>query len=251
MVRPMTDAARFLFVLPILAAALPAHAADRAFPVGDFDRLVIEGPYRVHLVVGPTTTARASGTRDGLDRVSIETNGTSLRIRPQRNVWGAAAGSDPGPVTIELSTRVLRSARLLGPATLDVEGAGTGVAPGGRDVELSVQGSGTLRATRVTADTLSLGLLGSGSLEVAGTAATLRGQFQGTGSVAAANLAAGTATITTNTAGNVALQVNGRAEITAYGVGTVAVTGRPACVLNGAGAAQVSCGAASNQGQAR
>lgn len=236
---------RFLLALPILAAALPAHAADRPYPVSDFDRLVVEGPYRVHLVVGRATTARAHGTRDGLDRTSIESNGTTLRIRPQRNTWGANAGGDPGPVTIELTTRSLRSARLVGPATLEVEGAG------GLNVEFMVEGSGTLRATRVAADALSLGLLGAGTLEIAGTAKTLRGQFQGTGSIAAATLAADAATITSNTAGTVALQVNGRAEITAYGLGTVAVSGHPACVLTGTAAAQVNCGGTSNQRQAR
>ena len=234
-----------LAILALLAAAAPAAAADRPYPVADFDRLVIEGPYRVHLVVGGPTTARANGTRDGLDRVSIETNGTTLRIRPQRGIWGAGANVDPGPVTIELTTRNLRSARLLGPATLDVEGAG------GLNVELMVQGSGTLRATRVAADALTLGLLGDGALDVTGTAKTLHGQFQGTGSVAAASLAADAATITTNTVGAVALQVNGRAEISAYGLGTVTIAGAPACVLNGPGASQVRCGVASDQGQAR
>ena len=242
--------ARFLLVLPLLAAAMPTAAADRPYPVSDFDRLVVEGPYRVHLVVGRATTVRANGTREGLDRVSIETSGTTLRVRPQRNLWGAGAGTDPGPVTIEMTTRNLRSARLLGPATLDVDGAH------GLNVEFMVEGSGTLRATRLAVDALSLGLLGAGTLELAGTAKTLRSQFQGTGSVAAATLAADAATVTTNTAGNVALQVNGRAEITAYGLGTVAITGRPACVLSGSGAAQVSCGAPnsnnpSNQRQAR
>jgi hypothetical protein len=236
---------RFLPALALLAAATPALAADRPYPVADFDRLVVEGPYRVHLVVGRATTARANGTREGLDRMSLETNGTTLRIRPQRNAWSAGAGTDPGPVTIELTTRSLRSARLVGPATLDVEGAG------GLNVAFMVEGSGTLRATRVAADALSLGLLGAGVLDVAGTAKTLRGQFQGTGSVAAANLAADAATITANTMGNVALQVNGRAEITAYGLGAVTVTGRPACVLSGAGASQVSCGRPSNQRQPR
>ena len=241
---------RFLFALPILAAALPAQAADRPYPVADFDRLVVEGPYRVHLVVGRATTVRANGTREGLDRVSIETSGTTLRIRPQRNLWGANAGTDPGPVTIELTTRRLRSARLLGPATLDVEGAGAGAAPGGKDVELMVQGSGTVRATRVAADTLSLGLLGAGSIEVAGAAEILRGQFQGTGNVSAASLVAGTATITANTAGTIALQVNGRTEIIAYGLGPVTVAGRPACTVSGPGASQVRCGV-SDQGQRR
>jgi len=234
----------FLAVFALLACAAPASAADRAFSVADFDRLVIEGPYRVHLVVGRATTARANGTREGLDRVSIEASGQTLRIRARRDGWGASAGADPGPVTIELTTRMLRSARLLGPATLDLEGAN------GLNVDLMVEGSGTLRATRVAADALSLGLLGAGSLEVAGAAKTLRGQFQGTGSVDAANLAADAATITANTSGNVALQVNGRAEINAYGVGTVIIGGRPACVLSGSTAAQVRCGT-SNQRQAR
>ena len=225
-----------LFLITLFAAAAPARAADRPYPVGDFDRLVVEGPYRVHLVVGRATTARANGAREGLDRVSIETNGQTLRIRPQRNTWGAEGSANPGPVTIELTTRMLRSARLLGPATLDVEGAG------GLNVEFMVQGSGTLRATRVAADALSLGLLGAGSLDVTGTAKTLRGQFQGTGSVAAARLAADAATITANTVGDVALQVNGRAEVTAYGLGTVTIGGAAVCVLSGPGASQVRCG---------
>src|ERR1043165_4549088 len=208
-----------LALLPLFAAAAPAHAADRPYPVADFDRLVVEGPYRVHLVVGRATTARANGTREGLDRVSIETSGQTLRIRPIRNRWGANEGTDPGPVTIELTTRLLRSARLVGPATLDVEGARAGAT--GLALDFMVEGSGTLRATRVDADALTLGLLGAGSLEVTGAAKTLRGQFQGTGSVAARNLAADAATITSNTTGTVALQVNGRAEVTAYGLGPV------------------------------
>lgn len=238
-----------LAFLTLIALAAPAHAADRPVPVSDFDRLIVEGPYRVQLLVGRATTAVASGTREGLDRVSIEAAGRTLRIRPRRNLWGATAAVDPGPVTIRLTTRSLRSARLLGPAVLEVEGAG------GLAVELMVEGSGTLRATRVAADALSLGLLGAGSLEVAGTARTLRARFQGTGSVAAAGLVADSATITANTVGSVALSVNGRAEITAYGLGSVTIGGTPACQVNGPGAANVRCGPAasraSDQGQAR
>jgi hypothetical protein len=234
-----------LMFLALAFAAAPAPAADRPYPVSDFDRLVVEGPYRVRLVVGGATTAIASGTRGGLDRVSIESAGQTLRIRPRRHQWGANPGTDPGPVTIALRTRTLRSVRLLGPAVLEVEGAG------GLAVEFMVEGSGTLRATRVAADALSLGLLGAGSLEVAGTAKTLRGQFQGTGSVAAAGLAADSATITTNTVGSVALRVSGRAEVTAYGLGIVTIAGSPACVLSGPSSTQVRCGGGSDQGQAR
>ena len=183
--------------------------------------------------------------------MSIESAGQTLRIRPRRNQWGANSGADPGPVTIELRTRTLRSARLLGPAVLEVEGAGAGVAPGGR-ISNSWSRAAARSAPPASSPTRSsLGLLGAGSLDVSGSAETLRGQFQGTGNVAAASLVADSATITTNTVGSVALRVNGRAEVTAYGLGPVTIAGTPACVLSGSGAAQVRCGGNSDQGQAR
>jgi putative autotransporter adhesin-like protein len=227
------------------ALAAPAAAADRTFPVPDFDRVIVEGPFRVRLVVGGATRAVASGTREGLDRVSVEVRGQTMRIRPGRGIWSGRPGADPGPVTIALTTRMLRSARTIGPARLEIEGAA------GLNVEFIVEGSGTIRATRVAAENLALGLIGSGGLDVAGTARSLRGQFQGTGNVEATQLAAQNATITANTLGNVTLTVNGPAAVTAYGLGDVVVAGRPACTLSGPGAAQVRCGPASDQRQNR
>jgi hypothetical protein len=226
--------------LALFALAAPAAAADRVFPVADFDRVIVEGPYRVRLVVGRATRAVASGTRDGLDRVSVEVSGQTLRVRRARGVWSGRPGVDPGPVTIALTTRTLRSARTIGPARLEIEGAA------GLNVEFMVEGAGTIRASRVAAENLALGLQGSGALEIAGTARSLRGQFQGTGNVEATQLAAQAAIVTTNTLGNVALTVNGPAAITAYGLGDVTVGGRPACTSTGPGAAQVRCGAAAS-----
>jgi hypothetical protein len=234
-----------LAALALAAVAAPAAAADRVFPVADFDRVIVEGPFRVSLVVGRATTAVASGTRDGLDRISVEVHGQTLRIRRGRGIWSGRPGADPGLVTIALTTRTLRLGRTVGPARLEVDGAA------GLNVEFVVEGGGTIRATRVAAENLVLGLIGSGGLEIAGTARSLRGQFQGTGTVAATQLAAQGATITTNTLGNVALTVNGPAAITAYGLGDVTIAGRAACTLSGPGAAQVRCLAASDQRQNR
>lgn len=234
-----------LACLALLALAAPAGAADRVFPVADFDRVIVEGPFRVHLVVGRATRAVASGTRDGLDRVSVEVRGQTMRIRPARGIWSGRPGVDPGPVTVALTTRMLRSARTIGPGRLEIEGAA------GLNVEFMVEGGGTIRATGVAAENLVLGLTGSGALELAGTARSLRGRFQGTGTVEATPLAALAATVTTNSLGKVALTVNGPAAITAYGLGEVVVAGRAVCTLTGPGAAQVRCGAASDQRQNR
>ncbi|HKR23921.1 MAG TPA: DUF2807 domain-containing protein [Allosphingosinicella sp.] len=223
-------------LLALAALAAPAGAADRRYSVYDFDRVVIAGPYAVRLVVGPPSSAVASGTREALDRLSVDVQGQTLRIRRGTSGWGGTPGADTGLVTITLATRSLRSARLIGPGTLEVTGAR------GLNVEFTVEGSGRLRAASLDADTLSLGLLGSGTLEIAGSADVLRGDFQGTGNVEAARLVAGNATITTNTAGAVALTVNGPAAITANGLGEVTVLGSAVCTLTGPGADQVRCG---------
>src|ERR1700741_301455 len=99
------------YLIPFLALtafAAPAFAEDRHFAIEDFDRVIAEGPYVVHLVVGRATSAIAHGSRDALDRMSLAVQGMTLRIRRNRNAWGGASTADPGAVTIDLTTRALR-----------------------------------------------------------------------------------------------------------------------------------------------
>lgn len=227
---------RILAALLALAAfAAPAYAVDRRLSVTDFDRVVVEGPYRVRLITGRPSSATVSGSLAALDRITVDVQGQTLRIRRNRSGWGGAPGADAGPVMIELSTRRLRSARLVGPAQLEVQGAA------GLNVEFTVEGSGTLRAAGVNADNLALGLIGSGRIEIGGRAGVLRGDFQGTGTVDASSLDARNATVTNTSSGDVLLSVRGPAAITNNGVGTVRVTGAPVCTIEGLNAAQVLC----------
>lgn len=226
-------------VLALAGLAAPAAAADHNYSVTDFDRVVVTGPYTVQLVVGRPSSAVARGSRDALDRLTVDVQSRTLRIQPNRSAWGGTPGADVGPVTILLATRDLRSVRAIGPATVDVEGGR------GLNLEFLVQGSGRLRATGVAADNVSLGLLGSGRLEVAGTARALVADVQGTGDVEASRLLAQNARLNTTTIGTVALNVNGPVTVNANGLGSVAVTGRPVCTVRGPGAGQVRCGAAS------
>lgn len=235
---------RILATLLALAAfAAPAGAIDRRLSVTDFDRVIVEGPYQIRLVIGRASSAIVSGSLAALDRVTVDVQGQTLRIRRNRSAWGGAAGADGGPVTIELTTRRLRSARLVGPARLDVQGAA------GLNVEFAVEGSGTIRAAGVNADTLSLGLIGAGRIEIGGAAGVLRGDFQGGGSVDASTLSVRQATVANTSSGEVLLAVRGPITITNNGLGSVRVSGAPACTIRGIGAAQVAC--ASDQRQHR
>lgn len=223
------------FVL-LIASAAPAAAAERRYSVTDFDRIVVEGPYIVRLSVGRSTSAVASGSQAALDRVSVDVSGQTLRIRRNRSSWGGNPGAQEGPLTIELVTRTLRSARLIGPASLDIDRAA------GQRVDLIVEGSGRLRAANVAADNLSLGLAGSGRLEIAGTAEILNADIQGTGDVEASQLRADHATIIAGTTGEVTLQVGRVATVNAYGLGNVTVAGGADCTIRGPSADLVRCG---------
>lgn len=228
---------RILFaLLGLFALAAPVAAADRRYPVTDFDRIVVEGPYVVRVAIGRTTTASANGSQDALDRLSIDVSGTTLRIR-RNTQWAGTPSAQPGVLTVTLSTRNLRSVRLVGPASFEVDGVR------GQRVDLTVEGSGRLRAGNIAADTLQLGLRGAGRLELTGRAGILRADVQGTGELAAAGLTADNATLMTTTMGNVSLTARTSASVTANGLGEVVISGRPACTVRGQGAGQVRCGA--------
>jgi putative autotransporter adhesin-like protein len=224
-----------------LAMAAPAAAAERRYAVADFERVVVEGPYIVRLTAGPASAATASGSPAALDRVSIDVSGRTLRIRRVRSSWGGNPGAQEGPLTVELATRMVRSVRLIGPARLDVDRVE------GLRVDLIVEGSGHLRATNVEADNLSLGLAGSGRLEVAGAAENLTADIQGTGDVDASALRVQSAAITTTTTGNVAAFAARSANVNALGLGEVTILGSPACTVRGANAGLVRCGSDQRQ----
>jgi hypothetical protein len=239
---------RILFAaLTSIALSTPTVAAERRFSVTDFDRVVVEGPYIVRLTAGRASSATASGSQAALDRLSLDVSGQTLRIRRNRQYWGGGnSGGQQGPLEIDLVTRSLRSARLIGPARLEVDRVE------GLRVDLIVEGAGTLRATNVAADNLSLGLAGAGRIEIAGTAKAVIADVQGTGDLDAARLRAENARITTTTTGTVAMAVTRDADINALGLGAVAISGRPACTVHGVSADQVRCGDGSlNQRQQR
>lgn len=225
----------FLALLALALSAVPAAAAERRYSVTDFDRIVVEGPYIVRLTVGTSTTAVASGSQAALDRASVDVQGQTLRIRRNRSSWAGGSGAQEGPLTIELTTRNLRSARLVGPASVDIDRAA------GLRVTMIVEGSGRLRAANVEADNLEIGLAGSGRIELAGTAETITADIQGSGDVDASRLRGETATITTGTTGEVAFHTVRAATVNAFGLGNVTVAGGGDCTVRGPSADLVRC----------
>src|SRR5262245_8441523 len=105
--RPVRAGGAFRSSPPLLAllalASLPVAAAtpatERNFSVNGFDRIRIDGPYKVALKTNVAPYAKASGTPVSLDGVSIKVEGRTLVVRSGGSGWGGYPGEGRGPVT--------------------------------------------------------------------------------------------------------------------------------------------------------
>src|SRR4030095_4604040 len=145
----------------LLLASLPANVfgapvSQRNYSVPSFDRIRIDGPYKVELKTNVSPFARATGSPLSLDGLSIGVEGRTLVVRAGSGGWGGYSGEDRGPVTIEVGTPDLKTAWINGSGALSVDRIR------GLSFDLSIQGSGTARLDGVDVDPVEAGILGGG-----------------------------------------------------------------------------------------
>lgn len=224
-----------LAILPLLLAlAAPAAAAERSFTVTGFDRVRLDGPYRVHLTTGVPPFARASGSPAALDRVAIDVQGRTLVVRPNRSSSAAYPGETTGPVEIALGTHDLGAAWLNGAGSLTI----TRIK--GLSFDLALQGTGSAVVEQAQVDQLKIGISGAGNARIAGSAPKLTALVRGTSVLDAGGLTARDATIGAEGPSLVRLTATNRVRVEAQGVATVELGGNPACTVRAEGSAVVS-----------
>jgi hypothetical protein len=228
---------RTFLIAAIAAAAIavPATAATRNFGVNSFDKIRVEGPYKIKLTTGVPVFARASGGSAALDRISIESQGSTLIVHPNRSSWGSGyPGQDLGTVEIEIGTHELVSAWLNGSGVLGIDKVK------GLSFDLSVQGSGSTSIAQVDVDQLNVTVAGTGNATLAGRAAKTTAIIRGISSLDATGLVVKDATIGADGAATIKAQVTNSAKVDASGPATIAFTGKPACTVRVSGSTSVS-----------
>ena len=226
---------RIMFALSLLATA-PAQAAERRYTVTDFDKIIVEGPFGVTVTTGKAPSAAASGSSDALERVSVDVQGRTLRIRPNRSAWGGYPGAQTGGVRIIVSTHDLRQAQLIGSGSLSIDKAK------GLRFDAALSGSGRVSIGAVDADNLMLGALGTGRMEISGKARLARLTAQGAAAIDGTALLTEDAEVNAATSGDVAVGARRTAKVSASGAGNVEIIGSPACTVKASGAGLVRCG---------
>lgn len=225
--------------LLIALAALPAFssaadAATRNFGITGFEKVRVEGPYKVRLATGVAPFASASGSQAAIDRIAIEMRGNTLVVHAGSSSWGGYPGQDTGPVEISLGTHDLNSAWLTGSGAIAIDRIK------GLSFDLSVQGSGAAVIGDTRVDQLNISVGGTASATLAGQADKVTAVVRGVSSLDAANLAVNDATIGAEGTATVSANVSNAVTVDGNGPVTVTFSGGPACTLRVNGSANVS-----------
>ena len=224
------------FRLPLLlliVAAPPANAATRNFGVSGFDRIRVEGPFKVRVTTGIPPMARSSGTAQSLDALSVETQGRTLVIKTGSR-WGGYPGASAGPVEIEIGTHELSSATIAGSGSLAISQVK------GLTFDLALHGSGVASIASADVDQFKLSQSGSGLVSLAGSALRLTAVVRGVSSLDGRALNVKDATIGAEGPATVRLSVSETAKVEARGAATVELAGTPVCNSKTEGSATVS-----------
>lgn len=217
-----------------VALAVPAGAATRNFGITSFEKVRVDGPFKVTLTTGVAPFARATGSPAALDRVAIDVRGNTLVVHNNLDSWGGYPGKDVGPVEVSLGTHDLSAAWLNGSGSLAIDRVK------GLSFDLSVQGSGAGEIGQTSVDQLNVSVVGTASARLAGQAAKLTAVIRGISNLDAAALSSKDATLGADGAATIAANVRGSATVDASGPATVRLTGSPSCTLRVSGSASVS-----------
>jgi hypothetical protein len=227
MIRTVTLAA-------LLLAAAPATAAERNYSVTSFDRIRVDGPYRVKLTTGVAPFAKATGSAAAIEGVSIAVQGRTLVIQGNPSAWGGYPGQSPGPVELAVGTHEISTAWLNGAGALSVSKVK------GLSFDIAVQGSGSVAVADLTVDQLKLGISGMGSATIAGSAQKATAIIRGNSSLDASALNVKELTLGADGGATIKAVATDTAKVDARGTAGIELAGSPACIVNAQGSATVS-----------
>jgi len=226
-----------LGVMLIAAAALPAQAATRAFPVPDFARLRVEGPYTVRVRTGAKVSVRASGPQDRIDRLIVEPRGQTLVVTGERGWnWNMLRWSGGGTVIVDITVPMLESADLSGPGDVTIDSIRATA------FTARLSGPGDLTVVRLDSDRLRADLSGPGGLTISGKAGRTTVSLTGPGDFHGNGLVVDHLDATLTGPGTIAVGPTRVARATLTGPGDIVIAGTPRCTVKKTGPGSIICG---------
>ena len=212
--------------------AAPAFAAERNFPVTDFEQIVLAGSTDISVTTGSRVSVVAVGADADIDRLDIRVEGNRLLVGTKKGNW---TWSTREGVKLRVTVPNLSAATISGSGDMDinrVKGPFSG----------RISGSGDMSIAAVDATTLNLAISGSGEIEAAsGRCGAGNFATTGSGDIDAANVRCETLSATVTGSGNVDGQATATATLRVTGSGNVKVTGGARCTTSTTGSGTTRC----------
>lgn len=235
-----------VFGITVACSAVPAcgeargeggPTVERNYPVGAFTRIAVAGPYEVDVRSGSAPSVRASGPERSIERMEVEVDGDTLRIRPQRrnglNLGWSRSGE---PVRLAVTVPSLAAAEIAGSGEIGVDRIA------GESFEGAIAGSGDLRLGNVEVGRLKVAIAGSGEVRAqGGRARQAEYEIAGSGGIDMGSLTAETATVSIAGSGGISASATRTASVDITGSGNVRMRGGARCQVSKTGSGNVDC----------
>lgn len=234
----MTLTMRWAALAAAVLLALPASAAEKRYGLTSFETIEVNADVIVEVTTRAPVSAVASGSQGALDRLTLEARDGKLVIGEKKFAGDEKRRSPEGPVTVRVNAANLRAAMLGGAGSLRIDKLK------GARVTIGLRGPGQIMVGDVSADRLSVAMVGNGSMTLGGRAKQAQMTLSGAGMVDAGKLAVDELISDSEGAGDHVLNAVKTAAITTRGIGKTVVLGRPACTVRNVGSGSVTCGPA-------
>ncbi len=225
-----------MLALNFAALVAPAQAAERKFSISSFEDVRVIGSVNVFITTdrGVSASAEASN-REILDRVSLRKSGSQLIVSVKPKAGGNNRFSADEPVTVTLSSYIIKSITHSGSGTVSLDTLG------GANPKARLNGFGVLTINDVDSDTLDVAMNGGGQMVIAGKATKGKVQLLGASIFDGAQLALETLDLVHRGPASSHVFVEREANISNSGTGKIQIDGRPNCSVKSGGSAQIIC----------
>lgn len=220
----------------VLLVAGPASAAEKRFGLTSFESIEVNADIVVEVTTRAPVSAVAMGPQDALDRLVVEARDGRLVISERKFAGDEKRRAPQGAVTLRVNAAGLRSAMLGGAGSLQIDRMK------GATVTIGLRGPGRLTVGAVSADRMSVSMIGNGTMTLAGSAKRGEMKLSGAGMLDAGRLPIDALASDSEGAGDHVLHAVKTAAITSRGIGKTVVLGRPVCTVRNIGSGPVTCG---------
>ena len=251
-------------IVAVAAAALMAAGAQpksrdpgptdhRQLAPGEFDRILVAGPFLVRVRTGQATSVSLTGPRTTLDDTELVVRDGQLFIGWQEGAGWPRNGNEG--VDVDVTVPAIRGVTNAGTGSVDIDRVKTdrfvatlssagGVTIHSMDIgqlQAQLSGSGNLALRQINAKAVDVLLAGSGGVRAAGEADTATLSLGSSGSFDGPNFKARDASIMSNGPGAVRASVTHIAHIKSFGAGGIFLTGGAKCSVTKLGPGDVRC----------